>query len=179
MAEPPCDLTLLVESLLFAAGRPVSLDELHKALGARPEEVEQALVALDAALAGRGIRLQRHRAAAHLVTQPAAAPYVRRLLGLQATSRLSPAALETLAVVAYRQPVTRAQIEAVRGVNSDHALSALHTRGLVQETGRLETVGRPVLYGTTFEFLQVFGLRSLAELPPVEGLEGAPVPAPP
>jgi|DewCreStandDraft_5_1066085.scaffolds.fasta_scaffold00080_137 segregation and condensation protein B len=171
MAEPSRDLTVLVESLLFAAGRPVSLEELQTVLEARPEEVQEALDRLDAALDGRGLQLQRYRDAVQLVTHPSAAPYVRRMLGLQVTGRLSTAALETLAVVAYRQPVTRAQIEAIRGVNSDHALSVLHARGLIQEVGRLETPGRPVLYGTTFQFLQTFGLRSLEDLPRVEGLE--------
>ncbi len=171
MAEPSRDLTVLVESLLFAAGRPVSLDELARTLEAQPEEVLEALNRLERVLTERGIQLQRHRENVQLVTHPSAAPYVRRLLGLAATGRLSTAALETLAVVAYRQPVTRAQIEAIRGVNSDHALSVLQARGLVQEVGRLETVGRPVLYGTTIEFLQTFGLRSLEELPHVDGLE--------
>jgi segregation and condensation protein B len=177
MAEQSDDLTLALESVLFAAGRPVTLDELQKALAAGADEVERALGALDERLAGRGIALQRHRDAAQLVTSPVAAPCIRRLLGLQATGRLSSAALETLAVVAYRQPATRAQIEAVRGVNSDHALSALQARGLVQEIGRMETVGRPVLYGTTFEFLQTFGLKDLHELPPVAGLDERPAPA--
>ena len=171
MAEPPRNLTVLVESLLFAAGRPVPLDELARALEAQLEEVAEALNHLEHALTERGIQLQRHGGTVQLVTHPSAAPYVRRLLGLAATGRLSTAALETLAIVAYRQPVTRAQIEAIRGVNSDHALSVLQARGLVQEVGRLETVGRPVLYGTTIEFLQTFGLRSLDELPRVDGLE--------
>lgn len=171
MAESSRNLTVLVESLLFAAGRPVSLDELARTLEAQPEEVLEALNRLEHALTGRGIQLQRHRDTVQLVTHPDAASYVRRLLGLAATGRLSTAALEALAIVAYRQPVTRAQIEAIRGVNSDHALSVLQARGLVQEVGRLESVGRPVLYGTTIEFLQTFGLRSLDELPRVDGLE--------
>jgi segregation and condensation protein B len=176
MAEPFRNLTVLVESLLFAAGRPVPLDELARALEAQLEEVAETLNRLEHALTERGIQLQRHGDTVQLVTHPSAAPYVRRLLGLAATGRLSTAALETLAIVAYRQPVTRAQIEAIRGVNSDHALSVLQARGLVQEVGRLETVGRPVLYGTTIEFLQTFGLRSLDELPRVDGLDHAAAP---
>jgi segregation and condensation protein B len=91
------------------------------------------------------------------------------------SARLSAAALETLAVIAYRQPVTRAEIEAIRGVNPDHALANLVARGLVEETGRLSTVGRPIQYGTTFEFLRAFGLRSLADLP-ASGELGRPEP---
>jgi segregation and condensation protein B len=91
------------------------------------------------------------------------------------SSRLSPAALETLAIVAYRQPVTRAQIEVLRGVNVDGVLGNLVTRGLVEEVGRLDAVGRPILYGTTFEFLRAFGLRRLEDLPPAGEL-GAPAP---
>jgi segregation and condensation protein B len=102
---------------------------------------------------------------------PEAAPYIEKLLGLQRTGRLSAAAFETLALVAYRQPITRAAIEAVRGVNSDGVLRTLLSHGLIEEVGRLEQLGRPILYGTTFAFLQQFGLESLRDLPPLEGGE--------
>jgi segregation and condensation protein B len=104
-----------------------------------------------------------------MVTAPEATDHVRRFLGLELSGRLSPAALETLAIVAYRQPVTRAEIENIRGVNSDSVLRTLINRGLIEEQGRLEQVGRPIVYGTTFEFLQQFGLSSTDELPPLNG----------
>jgi segregation and condensation protein B len=91
--------------------------------------------------------------------------WIERFLGLEISGKLSSASLETLSIIAYRQPVTRAQIEAIRGVNSDSVLRSLIRRGLVEEVGRVETVGRPILYGTTFEFLEQFGLQSLQELP--------------
>ncbi|MDW8071163.1 MAG: SMC-Scp complex subunit ScpB, partial [Anaerolineae bacterium] len=116
----------------------------------------------------RGVRVQRHGEQLQLVTAPGAARYVERLLGLSGGGSLSPAALETLAIIAYKQPITRPEIEAVRGVNSDSVLRTLLSKGLIQEVGRLETVGRPVLFGTTLEFLQYFGLSGLDELPPLE-----------
>ena len=116
----------------------------------------------------RGIRLQRHANAAQLVSMPEAADVIETYLGLDLTTKLSRAALEALAIVAYRQPVTRPHIEAIRGVNSDGVIRTLHHRGLIEEVGRLEQAGRPILYGTTFEFLQYFGLDTLDELPPLE-----------
>jgi segregation and condensation protein B len=92
------------------------------------------------------------------------------LLGLELTGKLSPAALETVAIVAYRQPITRAEIEAVRGVNSDSVLRTLINRGLIEELGRLDQAGRPIIFGTTFDFLQQFGITSLEQLPPLEEL---------
>lgn len=174
-ALPPLATAALVESLLFVADEPVPVDRIAAALDTSIEEVEAALASLAQEYASRGIRLQRKRQRVQMVTAPQAAEAVRRFLGLEFSSKLSPAALETLAIVAYRQPVTRAQVEAIRGVNSDSALRTLVNRGLVEEQGRLEQVGRPVCFGTTFEFLQQFGLTSLDELPqidfPVQGSE--------
>ncbi len=115
-----------------------------------------------------GLRLQRQGDRLQIVTTPEAAPYVERFLGLSVTTSLSPAALEALAVIAYKQPIARSEIEAIRGVNSDGVLRNLVSKGLVEEVGRLETVGHPVLFGTTFDFLQYFGLSGLNELPPLE-----------
>lgn len=164
------ELQALVESLLFVADRPVTSGQLAKALETEEAAVEEALSALDAGYVdgGRGLRLQRQGERVQLVTAPEAGPYVQRFLGLELSGPLSQAALETLSIVAYRQPVTRAQVEAVRGVNSDSVLRTLAGRGLVEEVGRLEQVGRPILYGTTFEFLQQFGLQSVDDLPPLE-----------
>jgi segregation and condensation protein B len=114
-----------------------------------------------------GLLLQRDEDRYQLVTAPASARYIRRLRGLEEQARLSRAALEVLAVIAYRQPATRAEIEAIRGVNGDRALATLLSRGLVDEVGRRDTVGRPVLFGTTLGFLEHLGLRSLDDLPAV------------
>jgi segregation and condensation protein B len=157
----------LIESLLFVADEPVAVDRLASILEISPEQVEQAISELSDEYAGRGLRLQRKRQRVQLVTAPEAADWIRRLLGLELTGKLTSAALEALAIVAYRQPVTRSDIEAVRGVNSDSVLRTLVNRGLIEEQGRLEQAGRPIIYGTTFEFLQEFGLSSLDQLPPL------------
>lgn len=157
-----------VEALLFVAPSPVSLNDLARALGASLEDVEAALQQLAAAREQAGVILQRHRDRVQLATAPDLAADVERFLGLDLSSRLSAPALETLAIIAYKQPVTRAQIEAIRGVNSDGVLRALLNKGLIEVVGRMETVGRPLLYGTTPAFLQYFGLRDLSELPPLE-----------
>jgi segregation and condensation protein B len=106
-----------------------------------------------------------------MVSSPEAAPAIERLLGLSHSAKLSSAALETLAIIAYRQPITRAQVEAIRGVNSDSVIRTLLARSLVVPVGQLEQAGRPELLGTTFEFLQYFGIRSLEELPSLPELE--------
>jgi segregation and condensation protein B len=151
--------------LLFVADGPVEVARLQRALELDRAAVEEALKHLAASYQTRGVRLQRKGDAVTLVSAPEAAPYVERFLGLGDSGRLSGPALETLAIVAYRQPVTRMQIEAIRGVGADYAIRTLLARTLIQEVGRLETVGRPVLFGTTFEFLQYFGLESLDQLP--------------
>jgi segregation and condensation protein B len=160
-------IKLLVESLLFVANEPVSVDRLAAVLEVSPGQVEQAISELNDEYAGRGLRLQQKKQRVQMVTAPEAADWIRRFLGLELTGKLSAAALETLAIIAYRQPVTRGDIEAVRGVNSDSVLRTLIHRGLVDEQGRLEQAGRPIIYGTTFEFLQEFGLSSLDQLPPL------------
>ncbi|MBI4321539.1 MAG: SMC-Scp complex subunit ScpB [Chloroflexi bacterium] len=161
-------LCCLVESLLFASDGPIEVSRLQQVLEVEKDQLDQALEVMAAQSHARGIRLQRLGQAVQVVTAPEAAPYVEKLLGVQQNGRLSPAAIETLAIVAYQQPITRAGIEAVRGVNSDRALTTLQARGLVAEVGRLDTVGRPMLFGTTFEFLQCFGLDSLDQLPPLQ-----------
>jgi segregation and condensation protein B len=161
-------LKSLVESLLFVADEPVSIHRLAAVLEASSERIDSALAELTAEYEGRGFRLQRKDQSVQLVSAPEAADFVRRLLGIDSGTRLSPAALETLAIIAYRQPLTRGQIQAVRGVNSDSVLRTLLTQGLIEEQGRLEQVGRPIIYGTTFDFLQHFGLRGLEQLPPLD-----------
>ena len=156
-----------IESLLFVSGRPLERAELRKLLNIDDQRLSNALHALkqDLDSQGRGIRLQTLGEKVQLVTAPENAHYVAALLGLPITAKLTPAALETLAVIAYRQPLTRSQIEAIRGVNSDRALASLLQHGLVAEIGRAQTVGRPALFATTAEFLQQFGLTSLDQLP--------------
>jgi len=166
--EQSLPLSALIESLLFVADEPVTVARLAQALEVNADAVEAALRELSADGAHRGVRLQRKGDKVQLVTRPEAAEHIERFLGLETTARLSQAALETLAIIAYRQPCTRAQIEAVRGVNCDSVLKNLLTKGLVEETGRLETVGHPIQYATTFVFLQHFGLKSLDDLPPLE-----------
>jgi len=168
LKEKQPSLPALVESLLFVADEPVEIERLAEALEVREDAVEAALQEMSADGANRGVRLQRKGDRVQLVTRPEAAAHVERFMGLDKSGRLSQAALETLSIIAYRQPCTRAQIEAVRGVNSDSVIANLLVKGLVEEVGRMDTVGHPFLYGTTFSFLQHFGLKSLDELPPLE-----------
>lgn len=158
----------VIEALLFVAGEPVTLEQLMRTLEVERELVEEALRSLAQEYEGQGLRIQREGDGAQMVTAPDCAGYVERFLGLQFSGTLSTAALETLAIVAYRQPITRAQVEEIRGVNCEGVLRNLMARGLVEGLGRLDRAGRPILYGTTFEFLQYFGLSDLKELPKVE-----------
>ncbi|CAG0928336.1 Segregation and condensation protein B [Thermoflexales bacterium] len=164
----PFSLSVMVESLLFVASEPVPVTQIAEALEVKLAEVEQALTELNTEIVARGVRVQRKGDKVQLTTQPECAPYVEKFLGLDLTTRLSKPALETLAIIAYQQPVTRAQIEHVRGVNCDGVLSTLLNRGLIEEVGRLETAGRPIQYGTTFAFLQHFGLRGLEDMPSLQ-----------
>ena len=162
-------LEAAIESLLFVSGRPLARNELRKLLNVDDERLTSALQSLEQDLVQqeRGIRLQRLGEQVQLVTAPENARYIAALLGLPLTAKLTPAALETLAVIAYRQPITRSQIEAIRGVNSDRALASLIQHGLAAEIGRAATVGRPALFATTADFLQQFGLTALEQLPGV------------
>ena len=154
-----------LEALLFVSAESVAPSQLGLVLEVSTSAVEQGLEQLEQELQWRGLRLQRNNGRVQLTTSPDYAEIVERFLGLEATSRLSRAALETLAIVAYQQPVSRPQIEAIRGVSSDGVMKSLLGKGLVQEVGRAEGTGRPILYGTSSDFLQHFGLNSLTELP--------------
>ena len=158
-------LPALLEALLFVADGPQSLPRLASVTGASSAAVQAALLELQEHYAMRGLRLQRTRDQVQLTTAPAATPYLELLLGVGSRQRLSQAALETLAIVAYRQPVTRPQVDEIRGVNSDSVFQNLLGKGLVDEVGRADGPGRPVLYGTTPTFLQHFGLNELREMP--------------
>jgi len=167
------DLTSSIEALLFVADEAVGVRQLAQALQTTERKVEVELERIAAHYRKRGLRLQHQHDRVQFVTAPEAAPCVQRFLGLDLESKLSVAALETLALIAYRQPATRAQIEAIRGVNCDGVLRTLLSRGLITALGRLDQVGRPIVYGTTMDFLQHFGLSDLGELPPIESAPGS------
>jgi segregation and condensation protein B len=159
------DLAQALEAILFSSNRALRARELQQATESGAKEVQAALDELQDALAGRGLMLQRQGDLVQLVTRPEVASYVRRALRPEVTGRLSPAAYETLAIVAYQQPVTKSRIEEIRGVNCDSVVANLELRNLVVEVGRGSGPGQPKLYGTTMRFLQVLGLASLSDLP--------------
>jgi segregation and condensation protein B len=156
-----------LEALLFVAERPLSRSELRSVARLSAEEVDEKLGDLEVELRERGIRLVTQADRVMLGTSPESGALIARYLGAD-TVRLSPAALETLAIIAYRQPVTRGVIERIRGVDSGHVVRGLLHRRLIVEQGRAETPGRPILYGTSMEFMERFGLTSLDDLPPLE-----------
>jgi segregation and condensation protein B len=156
-----------LEALLFVAERPLSRREIASVTGVPRDVVDSRLGDLEVSLAGRGIRLVVAGERVELATAPEAGALIARYVGGDAI-RLSPAAIETLAIVAYRQPVTKAAVERIRGVDSDYTIRALLHRRLIVELGRSEAPGRPFLYGTGFEFLERFGLATLEELPPLD-----------
>jgi segregation and condensation protein B len=160
-------LAAKIEAMLFVSAEPVPVAQLSQALDVNSSVVERGLKELDEALVGRGLRLQRNAGRVQLTTAPELASLVELFLGLEATTHLSRAALETLAIIAYQQPCTRPQVDSIRGVNSDGMMKSLLSKGLIQESGRTEGPGRPILYSTTPEFLQHFGLSSIIELPPL------------
>lgn len=164
--------TKALEALLFAAPGLSSVEQLSQALNVSRSEVEQSFEALSAHLTlEHGLRLQKIKNQYQLVTAPEHAEMIEKFLGLEVTSRLTQAALEVLAIVAYKQPTTRPEIDSIRGVNSDGVVKSLLAKGLIEELGRSEAIGRPILYGVTNEFFQHFGLESLDQLPAVD-LEG-------
>lgn len=160
-----------IESVLFVASEPVSERELCAATGAELPEIRAAIAELREERDGTGVALREVGGGYRLATNPACRDDVERFL-LPPKTSMSPASMETLAIVAYLQPVTRAEIESIRGVNVDGVMTTLEERRFIKELGRKETVGRPIIYGTTEFFLEAFGLRGLDELPPLP--EGAP-----
>lgn len=160
-----------LEALLFIAPMGVTSTQLAEALQVSKNKVEDGISELLAHYTSHGdihgLRIQSHHGKLQLTTSPEVASEIERFLGLEATTHLSQAALEALAIVAYKEPTTRPQIDAIRGVNSDGVLKSLLRKGLIQEVGRAESPGRPILYSSTPEFLQQFGLNSISELPPL------------
>ncbi len=176
MPEPDTNLlnppTQALEALLFAAPGLSSVDQLSQALNVSKVEVEKSLEALSNHLSSfHGLRLQKIKNQYQLISAPEHAEKIEKFLGLEITSRLTQASLEVLAIVAYKQPTTRPEIDSIRGVNSDGVVKSLLSKGLIEELGRSEAIGRPILYGVTNEFFQHFGLESLDQLPAVD-LEG-------
>jgi segregation and condensation protein B len=173
-AEPTYVIPLpdLLLALLFVAPGPVHPAQFAAALDRTTAVVEQSLQELEQQLCQHfSLRLQHHAGKYSLTSAPEVSGYIEKFLGLESSSRLSKAGLETMAIIAYQQPVTRPQVDAIRGVNSDAVMKNLLSKGLIQELGRAEAPGRPILYGTTEEFLQYFGLPSILALPELEPVE--------
>ena len=160
----------IVEAILFVTGNAVEKKDICRAMGITEPELDETLDALESGydFERRGLRLLRFGAHVQLATRPDYAPYVEKLLQPVQKQSLSQAVMETLAVIAYKQPVTKAEIEQIRGVKCDYSVQSLVSKGLIAEVGRKETLGRPILYGTTDAFLRHFCLSSLSELPEID-----------
>ena len=167
------NLTAIIEAILFVSGDPVRVDALAHAMNLTVSELEEALATLadHLTLEGRGLQLNRSGETVFLSINPRYAAQVEAFLQPLQKQPLSQAVLETLSIIAYRQPVTKGDIEAVRGVKCDYSVQSLVNKGFIEEQGRRETLGRPILYGTTDKFLQHFGMESLSDLPEVETLK--------
>ena len=158
-----------IEAVLFASGDPISIDRLSQTFEIKPEDVEKYIKELEKKYdtQGSGFYVVRLENTYQLVTREEFAPYIKTAFDIKRRTPLSPAALEVLAVIAYNQPVTRSFIEQVRGVDCSGVVSTLVEKGLIEERGRLELPGRPLLYGTTKTFLRSFSLNDLGDLPPL------------
>jgi segregation and condensation protein B len=163
--ETTLPLPALLEGILFVAPEPVPVVTLAAVLDTTVEQINVAAKELIGTYKDRGIQMMRVGNRLHLTSSARSAKAVEKYLGMDHTTGLSRAGLETLAIISYRQPLTRPQVDAIRGVNSDSVIDSLIAKGLVEETGRTEGPGRPILYGTTPAFLQHFGLGSMDELP--------------
>lgn len=163
------EIPQIIEAILFVAGEPVAIADLAAALGVGEMEVMRGVEELERTLDldRRGIALKRYGDHLRLETRPEYAPYVERMLQPVQRQTLSQTAMETLAVIAYRQPATKGEVEQVRGVKCDYSIQSLLQKGLIQEVGRKEALGRPILYGTTDRFLEHFGISDIRELPPL------------
>lgn len=172
LIEPPPagQLANVLEAVLFVADAPIDVAALARTVNASKHDVVSALDDLADSCRPRGVRLQRTGDLVQLVSAPQTAAYVERFLGLEHPPLTNPS-LETLAIIAYRQPMTRTGIESVRGVDCDGPIRTLLARGLIEEVGRSPVVGRPVLFGTTVRFLEYFGLEKPDDLPPLPFME--------
>jgi segregation and condensation protein B len=167
-------LKLAIESILFVAEGPVDIKTLVRFTEASPEDVALAIDSLAEDSKGRGVRIQRTGQAAQMASAPETATYVQRYLGVDEHQRLSPVVLATLTVIAYKQPVTRTEVEKILKKSCDYSVMMLKLRGLITEVGRADGPGRPYLLGTTFKFLEHFGLEKPEDLPPLPELTSAP-----
>jgi segregation and condensation protein B len=163
-----------IEAILFAAGHPISYETLAETLGYKEKEIRKRVSAMTEQYDGRGFMLLAFDDTCQLCTREQFLPHIREALGIKRGGNLSASSMEVLAIVAYNQPVTRAFIDTVRGVDSSYATTSLCEKGLIEVTGHLDAPGRPALLCTTDKFLRVFGLSSLSELPPAEQLIMAP-----
>lgn len=161
------ELSHIIEAILFVAGEAVNINDLQRALECPENDIRKALDSLESDYSYhlRGICLKRFGEHVQLSTRPDYAPYVEKMLQPVQKQSLSQSAMETLSIVAYKQPVTKLEIEQIRGVKCDYSVQSLMNKNLIEEVGRKETLGRPILYGTTDTFLSHFGLRSLEDLP--------------
>lgn len=162
------ELEAQVEALLFVAPSAASPKQIAEALGVTTNVVNKAIKNLAEQLRTRGLRVQENKGRFQLTTAPELSESVENFLHLGTTTKLTHASLEALAIIAYQQPVTRPAIDAIRGVNSDSVIRNLLSKGLIEEAGRSDGPGRPILYSTAPEFLQYFGLASLKDLPPID-----------
>ncbi|MGE5580345.1 MAG: SMC-Scp complex subunit ScpB [Bacillota bacterium] len=163
------NLPLLIEAILFSSDEPVSLSRLTEALETSESEILSAVASLERTYSDRGVALKRVSGGFMFVTRPEFADLIEKTLSKKVPLSLSKGTMETLAIVAYKQPVTRQDIESVRGVNPEASIETLLEKGLIREVGRKKTLGRPKLYGTTDEFLRKAGLNALTDLPPLDG----------
>lgn len=163
----PNEIPQILEAILFVAGEPVAVADLAQALEVSEMEIMHAVEALERECERRGVTVRRYGDHLRMETRPEYAPYVERLLQPVQRQTLSQTAMETLAVIAYRQPVTKGEVEQVRGVKCDYSVQSLLHKGLIREAGRKEALGRPILYATTDRFLEHFGISDIRELPPL------------
>lgn len=170
----------IIESLLFVAGEPITLDAIRKIVEVDKYNTERILRDLinDYAIQNSGLLILEVAGGFQMVTDPSSAPWVKKLLSTAMPKRLTQSSLETIAIIAYRQPIIKAEIEAIRGVNSDGVVKTLLDRRLIKILGRKEAPGRPLMYGTTQEFLQYFGLKDLSELPTLKEFDEMNIPEP-
>ena len=175
------EIKSILEAIFFIAGEPLSIDTLKGILEIDSTEIEQLVKELvaDYTIKNTGLLVAEVAGGVQMVTNPACAPWVKKLLSTAVPAKLSKPSLETLAIIAYKQPIIKAEIEAIRGVNSDGVVKTLLDRRLIKILGRKEVPGRPLMYGTTKEFLQYFGLKDLSELPTLKEFQEVDLPEAP
>ena len=171
MVEDAVQKKKIIEAILFVSSNTIPLSEVAKIVDLSTSDLTALIKEMNEEYAAaHGLRIMLHNNRVQLTTAPELSEKVEEFLGLEITTTLSRAALESLAIIAYKQPITRPQIDEIRGVNSDGVVRTLLSKGLIEEQGRAETMGKPILYGTTEDFLHYFGLDSIVELPEITNL---------